>query len=47
MGRLPLDAREVYEEILVKLRRTIRETQMQRKDRVEKEFEDLALGGVR
>ena len=33
LGRLPLQAREVYEEILVKLRRTIRETKMQRKER--------------
>jgi hypothetical protein len=44
LGRLPLQAKEVYEEILVKLRRTIRETKMQRKERVEKEFEDLVMG---
>ena len=43
-GRPPLEAIEVYDEIIVKLRGTIRETKMQRQDRVEKEFEDLAMG---
>jgi hypothetical protein len=35
LGRLPREAKEVYDEIVVKLRRAIRESKIQRKERVE------------
>merc|ERR1712039_469663 len=44
LGRLPSDAKAVFDEVVVKLQRTIRETAMQRKERVEKEFGALTMG---
>ena len=43
-GRLPHDAKEIYDGIIAKLRGVIRETKMQKQERVEKEFHDLAMG---
>ena len=43
-GRLPLEAKEIFEEIIKKLKRTIRETRMERQERTEKAFEDLIMG---
>merc|ERR1712242_297076 len=43
-GKLPHEAREVYEGILIKLRGVIRETRMQKQERVEREFHDLLMG---
>ena len=43
-GRLPEEAKAVFDELLIKLGRTIRETLMQRKERVEKEFDQLMMG---
>ena len=42
--RLPEDAEAVYGEVLAKLRASIRETPMQRQERVEAEFEALRMG---
>ena len=42
--RLPGDAKAVLDEILTKLRRVIRETAMQKKERVEREFDLLVMG---
>ena len=35
-GRLPLEAKPVYDDILAKLKNVIRETRMQRQERVER-----------
>ena len=43
-GKLPHEANEVYDEIIAKLRRVIREAKMQKQERVEKEFHDLSMG---
>ena len=43
-GKLPHDAKEVYDALIVKLRSVIRETKMQKQERVEKEFHDLTMG---
>ena len=43
-GRLPHEAKEVYDEILARLKSRIRETQLQRQERIEKEFESLNMG---
>ena len=43
-GRLPEEAKAVFDEIVEKLHRTIRETALQRKERVEKEFAQLVMG---
>ena len=42
-GRLPQQAREVYEEIVKKLRAIIRETLIQCQERVDREFEALMM----
>ena len=43
-NRLPHEADAVYQEIVVKLQQCIRETDFQRKERVEKEFRELEMG---
>ena len=42
--RLPHEAKEVFDEVVAKLKRTIRETAMERKERAEKAFDDLSMG---
>ena len=44
LGRLPAEAKEVFDEVVIKLRRTIRETVMQKQERVEREFDQLQMG---
>ena len=41
---MPHDAKEVYDALILKLRSVIRETKMQKQERVEKEFHDLTMG---
>ena len=43
-GRLPYEAKEVYDEIIERLRGTIRETELQRQERVERDFHALTMG---
>ena len=43
-GRLPHEAEAVYQELTTKLRWCIRETALQRQERVEKEFKELVMG---
>ena len=43
-GKLPGGAQEVLDELQVRLRRVIRETEFQRQDRLDKEFEALTMG---
>ena len=43
-GKLPHDAKDVYEDIITKLRTVIKETPMQRQERVEREFHELHMG---
>ena len=43
-GRLPGDAAAVYEEVLKRLKDSLKETPLQRQSRVEKEFQDLTMG---
>ena len=42
--RLPLEAKAVMDEIVVRLRKAIRETAFQREDRLEKEYHILQMG---
>ena len=42
-GRLPQEAQQVFEEIVAKQKRRIRETQMGKEERVDKAFQDLEM----
>ena len=42
--RLPHDAKDVYEEVLAKLRKIMRETPMEKKERAEADFDRLEMG---
>ena len=42
--RLPAETTEVYDEIIVKLQRAVRETKIERQERVDKEFQELRMG---
>ena len=44
MGRLPTDAKEIFDEVVKKLRKTIRETRMERQERAERTFDELQMG---
>ena len=43
-GRLPLQAKEVLEEIKTRIKAAIRETPFQREDRLDKEYQALVMG---
>ena len=42
--RLPGEAKQVFDEIIAKLKRILRETGLERKERAERAFEDLTMG---
>ena len=43
-GRLPAEAKTVFDEVIAKQRRRIRETDMEKEERVEKAFQNLEMG---
>ena len=45
MGRLPAEAQAVFEEIVKKCHDTIKETKIERRERIDKRFQDLLMMG--